>query len=209
MIFGNTEPYTDEIIIKNIIYKIVNSIEIEEQTSLKDVYYIDKFMTSNNVKYASQTSSTYEIKKRKFDDLNEEPEYLSRIDDKKKLLDPIKEHFTWCPWLKEISDHPEYKFKISPTLQTSISYADGENKNKTKLINKNMCHVSYEIINKALAKPKKFETDEPSKDQAKAIKPEEKKNNASLMNMTSEQILDQVKSAQSVLINCTSQFSLK
>jgi hypothetical protein len=198
MIFGNTEPYSDEIIIKNIIYKIVNSIEIEQQTSLKDVYYIDKFMSSNNVKYNTQTSSSYESKKRKLDDLNEEPAYLSSIGSKKKLFDPIREHFNWCPWLKEISGHSEFKFKINPSLQASLSYSDSENKNKIKLISKNICHVSYEIINKALAKPKRDET-----------RVDEKKNNVNLLNMSSEQILDQVKSAQSVLINCTSQFSLK
>ena len=68
MLFRNTEPYSDDFIIKHIVYKIVNSVEIEHQTSLKNVYYIDNFLSSNNVTYSSQTSTNYtnnESKKRK------------------------------------------------------------------------------------------------------------------------------------------------
>ncbi len=191
MLFQNTEPYSDEFIIKNIVYKIVNSVEIEQQTSLKNVYYIDNFLSTNNVAYNSQVATSYpqnENKKRKHSSDN--VEYLSGVrerDSKKKLLDPIREHFIWCPWLKEIPNDNEFQIaNIGP---------DASDKNQVK----NMCQINYEIICKLLLdrehhKENKLIDENPAK-------------KVCLKNSLT--ILEQVRSAQSILMNCTSQISLK
>ena len=187
MLFQNTEPYSDDFIIKNIVYKIVNSVEIEQQTSLKNVYYIDNFLSTNNVAYNSPQN---ENKKRKHSSDN--VEYLSGVrerDSKKKLLDPIKEHFIWCPWLKEIPNESENKFKIANIGPETFD------KNQVK----NMCQINYETICRLLLdkehhKENKIIDENPAK-------------KVCLKNSLT--ILEQVRSAQSILMNCTSQISLK
>lgn len=193
MLFRNTEPYSDDFIIKNIVYKIVNSVEIEHQTSLKNVYYIDNFLSSNNVTYSSQTSTNYannENKKRKHS--NEDVEYLSTIgerESKKKVLDPIKEHFSWCPWLKE--NYSEDGSNLNSCLEKS---------SKIGALQKSICQINYEIIRRLLLE----------RDYSKENTPkEETPSKITSSNKNSLTILEQVRSAQSILINCTSQFSLK
>ena len=183
MLFSSTDPYSDDFTIKNLLNKRVNSIEIEHESSLKNLNGKDKRPTSVPLesKKRKQTCSTND----------DDARYSSAIGDhKKKLLDPVREHFSWCPWLKEISSAELNKYKLKDSMHA---------KENIEQSNKSVCQINFEIINRKL-------TD---------IKNPRKTNNCEenlakkLCSQNSVTILEQVRSAQSILMNFTSQFSLK
>jgi hypothetical protein len=197
-IFGNgIESYSDEIIVKNVINKIVNSIEVEEETALKNVYFIDKFMTgsSNDASKNNSLIPVYDTqrnytavasKKRKinevsFSEVNENLTTLGERENRKKKFDPINEHFTWCPWLK--------------TSTYKVQSLNCENMNA--------CQISFELVQQNLLKQKQ-------KDDTKENSIMTKSNvNTTSNNLTTDAFLEKVKSAQSILIDCTSQLLSK
>lgn len=74
-IFANTQPYFDEIVVKTLLENIVNQIGIEQENVLKD----------------RVQSETYKRKLTRETDSNKEER------SSKKELNPIREHFSWCP----------------------------------------------------------------------------------------------------------------
>jgi hypothetical protein len=193
-IFGKEiESYSDDILVKNILTKMINSIEVEEETSLKNVYFIDKCMPSDannmskSLSYETQMSSSDLIsitaKKRKLNEIsnyneNENLSTLGEREKRKKKFDPINEHFNWCPWVKTLS----YQMK-------SINCPDSS-----------VCQIVFEIVNQLYSKHIQKDSKENSV---------VKTNVNSNKNVTAESLLEKVKSAQSILINCASQLLSK
>jgi hypothetical protein len=187
-IFANTRPYSDEIIIKSILSKLINLIEIEQENVLKHSF-----------------SQPLASKKRKLDELQAVAESNSSAtggseaelllfssmgskEVKKKLLNPISEHFNWCPWLTELADR-------------KLTLIDRDT-NKAKQMNKTVCHIYAEIVNRRLGRLRKDTATISTTTTTTTT-------TTTRANLSSSQLLDKVKSAQSLLINCTSQYSLK
>lgn len=196
-IFGNEiESYSDDIVVKNILTKMINSIEVEEETCLKNVYFIDKCKTSDSA--TSQKTPAYDTqmsandlinitaKKRKLNEIsnyneNENLSTLGEREKRKKKFDPINEHFNWCPWLKTFN----YQMK-------SIICPES-----------NVCQIVFEIVHQYSSK---HTTQKDCKENS-ILKSNVNVN--SNKNLTADELLEKVKSAQSILINCTSQLLSK
>ena len=102
-----------------------------------------------------------------------------------KLFDPINEHFNWCPWRREI-------------INSNI----------------NTCQANFNIINKYVKKLKyKNKTVDASLASGNALDGSHFLIQSQLSNeelvLKSKCLLEKVRTAQSLLINCASQFSLK
>lgn len=115
--------------------------------------------------------------KRKHDEADETTHRTSH-NTRKKSLNPIAEHFSWCPWLTENGQ------TFSAIDQIS---------NGPRLINKNCCHIFYEIV---LKQAKKLSHS--SENVSKIGKP--KLNN-------SDEMLEKIKLVKNLLVNCTSPIS--
>ena len=172
--FHTTDPYSDEQSVKSCLSKIINIIEIEEQSQLK-----------NNISYFHSN------KKRKLDQMLTDGGSSSArpsasasggiTETNKKVFDPIHEHFSWCPWIRK-------------HLKTE------------KLI----CQLNFEIVNKFMLKTNQKQSDPSSfnlPDMSTYLLNRSKSTDDVVVN--SQLLLDKVKSAQSILINSTSNYSFK
>lgn len=127
----------------------------------------------------------YSNKKRKIDQINDSfttktPVEVSETN--KKVFDPIQEHFSWCPW---------------------VSKTDSQ-----KLV----CEINFDIAIKFLLKKNQnIKQTDPScinvPDMNTYLLKNKSSNDDVVVN--SQLLLDKVKAAQSILINCTSQYSFK
>ena len=197
-VFANTEPYTDELIVQNVMNKIVATIELEQQKNLLS-------SLSGNV----FSDISYPIKKRKLNELAEEPvapnsfvSAANKIEEsrssKKKKFDPVAEHFNWCPWLSQV-DSDQTRF-----LHVSDS-------KKHKLDSLNICQANFKAVNKYL---EKNETHKIGINQKKirsmsiaSIIKNFSVNSTEETKKENEILSEKVKSIKSLLINCTSHFS--
>lgn len=83
MIFANTQPYSDEIAVKNVLVRMVNQVEIEQEN------------------LALSRLSNKPLKRKLSDiDLNEQSSERKEAGTSREF-DPIREHFNWCPWLAQ------------------------------------------------------------------------------------------------------------
>lgn len=171
-LFGSIQTDTDSdeiLVIKNLLNKMVNSIDIEQSSPKKE-----------NEKVC---------KKRKLEDSQDEEEYLAKIQEnsseaKKKIFDPISSHQCWCPWLEQ----NDYSFNSSVLSdEKKITH------------NENMCQLNFKVICKFLSKKSK-PAYELSKNHDRIFMNYE--------SITSETLLEKVKSVQSILTKCTSQFAV-
>lgn len=163
--FSDTQPYSDEITIKNILSKIINWIVIEQD----EVAF--KCLSYNKPPLAN--------KKRKLDEIsngiNDDEEYLNSIrgiDLNRKKLNPVGEHYAWCPWL-------------ATTNKPSTSF--------NQSANRNVCEYYYDVVGRFLRQNS-------SPKQHVAV---------GYSTLNADQLMSRVKSVQSLLINCTSQYNLK
>lgn len=198
-IFALTEPYSDEIEIKQLMNRIINKIEIEEQESLKNRPSTFNRQPSVSINNSSPNKAT----KRKLNEINENRDFLTTIgekDHKRKLFDPLNEHFNWCPWLQQVEI--EHKSTSLTTNEFDLLYSTNDSRTKTRLINKNVCHFYFEIVNTI------------NKSQAKKPKMAKITTNSHNVSTTSENdktsesercLIDKVKSIKSLLIDCASQ----
>lgn len=163
LIFANTQPYLDEIVVKSVLVKIINQIVIEQE--------------SQALKQGSSPTTRLK-RKRSCDD------YDNTSKSNVKDFDPIGEHFSWCPWLNTV----ENKTVIMSNLLS----------NKSKRFSANACVASYEVVCKRLREadscPKNVTT-KPTRWLASST--------------SADQLIDRARSAQSLLINCASKYSLK
>jgi len=172
--FHSTDPYSDEQSVKSCLSNIINIIELEEQSQLK-----------NNITLFSDLNKSYSNnKKRKLDQLNDSNNNNNNksVNDEtnKKVFDPIQEHFNWCPWVSR--------------------------KQQNKLI----CQINFEIVNKFMLKTNQKQSDPNSfnlPDMSTYLLNRTKSTDDVVVN--SQLLLDKIKSAQSILINSTSNYSFK
>ncbi len=197
-IFALTEPYSDEIEIKQVISKIINKIEIEEQESLvnRPNFNLQTSASTNN--QASSKGS-----KRKLNEINQNQDFLtilSQNEHKIKLFDPLNEHFSWCPWLQPIEI--EHNLNSLTTNAISLLFKTNDARTKTRLINKNVCHFYFEIVNTiSTSQTKKFKM-------ARITDKSQNSSTTSENDKTSESersLINKVKSIKSLLIDCASQ----
>lgn len=139
----------------------------------------------------SSKHENYPSKKRKLDQLNESNSrsLVSSVEvaeSNKKIFDPIQEHFQWCPYVSLKSD-------------------------KTNTL-KQVCEIYFDIVCKQL----KNQTPKQTTDAFSINLPDmtthltrSKSNLNDDVIVNSQLLLDKVKSVQSLLINCTSQYTLK
>jgi hypothetical protein len=181
---GREEPTSaNELIIFNTISKMINSIEIQSQ------------QIADNLKGQNTNDDTTTLPnkvKRKRSNVNEQ-----NADDycKLKLLDPTREHFSWCPWLKEISFDEKNKYKIKKFSNSSAPTSTHQQHTPLSS-SKNVCQLNFEIINQILS-------------QSTAISNTDEKYGPKRDTNSHGDLLEQVKSAQLILMDCTSQFTLK
>jgi hypothetical protein len=174
----------------SVIKNILNIIEIEEKTS-----HIQNEKLQPNETDTSSNNQTEIInkKKRKLIDISISPENEMKKNNSSKLFDPVNEHYTWCPWRKQIQ------------------------KNQTKL---SIFQMNYNLVNKYMKKKIK------NNNLTLQCENEKKESNLSNQNFDDNQflvksktsneellqksniIMEKVKSAQSLLINCASHYSL-
>lgn len=130
------------------------------------------------------------------DNLTELSEKKSK-DSKNRELNPLREHFNWCPWLTQ--------------LDTSLAIVDtSNNSNKIKRADKNPCLVVYEIVCKRLNTPQSSESEMTNNDQAENHESSLSNSNSSPRQcLDSAKLMDRAKSAHSLLINCASLYNLK
>jgi len=196
-IFALTEPYSDEIEIKKVMNRIINKLEIEEQESLKDDQPILNKQTSKSAFNPNKAT------KRKLNEISENRIFHTQIDErehKRKLFDPLNEHFNWCPWLQCVE--VENKPTSLTTNEFSLLSSTHHSRTKTRLINKNVCHLFFEVvntINKSQAKRTKMERITTDSHNLKTIS-EDYKTSESERNL-----INKVKSIKSLLIDCASQ----
>lgn len=195
-VFLNTDPYSDEILIKELLDGIVTKLETEEQTLLKSSMESPTKMP-NSPSFLATTLSPLsptinnQRKKRKIDQIMSSSNHNSeeQAESRKKLLDPLSEHFNWCPWLATTSN--------SVNSSTSVCQAF------FRLIQSEDCKQTNEISD-----------EEKNKQKALFAKSSSRSSLTTALNddedliANSQILLKKVKSAQSLLINCTSQFSL-
>lgn len=126
-------------------------------------------------------------KKRKMDELDETSttnEFLiETTETRKKKFNPIDEHFNWCPWLIE--------------SERTNSYFD-KTTNKMIAAPKSSIVICHDVLIKELEK---------------GIKKGDYSKQSSLLksnysNLNNDQLLEKIKSVQSLLINCSSTLSL-
>jgi hypothetical protein len=182
-VFNSTDPYSDELAVRSCVSNIINMIEVEEQALLV------RNSSFSELNADTHTYENYSSKKRKIDQISDAPRASfstnSRsveVESSKKILDPITEHFSWCPWVKENNQ-----------------------------FNKLVCQVNFEIACKFMSKKNQKQSDPNSFNlpDMNSYMMNRSKSASDDVIVNSQMLLDKVKAAQSVLINCTSQFSLK
>ena len=152
-LFGNVESYVDDLVVAQVLNKIVDSVEIEEQTSLKNGNEINQ-MARNSLESGGQVSTiminnSNSKRKRKLSDATRglstaDNDYISSIEDRKKLFDPLSEHFNWCPRLRCLADDSEQQQLPVDKLRY------------------NTCHASYAIVVQNLSSSSSKSTDKKS-----------------------------------------------
>ena len=181
--------YSDELVVEDVLKSIVNRIEVNSEAQLKTT--VDDMATN-------EQQSNPGRRKRKFshstgdDEQHETSKRKCQSDyrplNNTKLFDPVHEHFSWCPWQAKTS----------------------------QLSSSNVSSVHFDIIKRYLIKLKDSSNqlksnDEPKKEVATSqFSTSSPFNNAeNRSELTSEMLLQKIKSVQSLLINCTSNYSSK
>ena len=185
LMFKNMEPCSDEIATKELINNIINSIEAEEELSLKTA---NMPQNGSNIR-PSHTDYSIKInkRKRKIDQINENVYSKKMEEGPKKIFDPINEHCNWCPWIK--------------------TEERDSNDNKKQLLN--ICQIYYKKLNKIL------QSSDVKKSTNSNSFTESKNENSKDLNYSndnkfnSEILFEKVRAAQSLLINSTSKLSFK
>ncbi len=214
-IFANTEPYSDEIVVQNVMSKLVASIESEQQSDL---------LTSEGGSIAGQESRdiVYPIKKRKLNEMEaiasssplkkvakNESGFVSTSFDKSqsnksKAFDPVAEHFHWCPWTckyrnEDLNDEPK---NISLSQESADPYLTFENMT--------MCHANMHLLRKFLTRKNtpivKNQLNKSINVSITSILNNSLKSSEEL-SKEADSLSERVKSIKSLLINCTTQFS--
>lgn len=148
----------------------------------------------------------YPIKKRKLNEIEpSEPEKESSSKengsniDKKKLFDPIGEHFVWCPWLDDKPDTVVLNFRSNL----------GVKRLRKSLTNQSICYANFQIINRHVAKS---QVQPVTRKLAHSVSSKSSSSLADLVTRSveeskteSQRLIERAKSIKSLLINCTAQ----
>lgn len=220
--------YSDELIVEDVLKSIVNRIEVNNEAQLKT--NVDN-MDTNVAEPASSNPSA--SRKRKFSNGDEQQINNNNNENgdnstnkrkcqandggdhrlnKTKLFDPVNEHFNWCPWQEHAHS----------TSSSSSSFM-------IKSEERNVSSIHFDIIKRYLIKLKDDSQLKPSNNESQAITKQQQqqqqysistlspfktnaenntvKNESELTSLTSEMLLQRIKSVQSLLINCTSNYS--
>jgi len=200
-------------IVKSILVKCVDSIAIEEETELRNVYFIDRMALNTSIENFQSTHEHGERegeinkKKRKLNDLllleeeatntkttgaaasAKKKEETAKTKTVKKLFDPIKEHFSWCPWL---------------TMNVNCDVQENEADDTRSSRTIRACEISFDFIREKHLLLQKLQQlqQQQSKDSTKRAQTPGK----SPQPLSKQSLLDKVKSAQAILIDSTSHF---
>lgn len=112
-----------------------------------------------------------------------------------KELNPIREHFNWCPWLTQLDQ----------SMCVNVD-ADNNINKSNKLVNKTPCFVLYEIVSKRQRKLPASPKIEATKKSTSALSltSDRQSIDEAQMSLNTSNLIDRAKSAHSVLINCAS-----
>jgi hypothetical protein len=213
LVFANTEPYSDEIVIQNVMNKLVNSVDLEHESDL--------LLTNEKNSADDHREITYPIKKRKLNEIEAiassspfkkvaRTETASTFFDKiqgsisRKVFDPIAEHFHWCPWVCESVTSGVEESKLISLIQECDSQPHS-------LKSRKICQSFSNLLKKFLStRNNKIELNSKLNRCLSVSKANILNNSIKSSEEQSEDtqhLSERVKSIKSLLINCTTHFS--
>ena len=199
---SEVHPYSNELVIENLLKNMVKCVEVTEQAELKQQQQQSSSLEKSKKRKATDEKDSAASAKRHCVSSNGDESSRRAIDngnpaERTKLFDPLSEHFSYCPWLK--AEHVNFSNK------------------------RNICQLHYDIIKRYLNKLERKDQNANRGEEENKSSREEAQEDPSLLiqlddsvlrakykataSFTSEEITNRIKSVQSLLINCTSQCS--
>jgi hypothetical protein len=174
----------DEEAIKSLIDQMIGSIEREQQQQQQQSLQTDREANKKRKLYVIEQESLTSLAQR---------------ENKKRILDPIGEHFSWCPWLTVCNTRPAFSVFSDVVVKLLRKSEQDATKSPNLLSSK--------------APPLETNTTITSTTSRLSLSPQRLRPPvaaaaaASSSTDQTQALLDKIKSVQSLLINCTSHLS--
>jgi hypothetical protein len=166
----------EENVIKSLLDEIISCVETKQSNTAAVTQLVTK-----------------QTKKRKLYEVEQESlASLAQRENKKRVLDPILEHFSWCPWLNVFNAKPVYSVfsdivvkRLRKNEQDAIKSPNLSSKSPQIATKTTMIPTSSRLSSSPRLQPPTTSDDQ------------------------TQILLNKIKSVQSLLINCTSHLSYK